>query len=363
MKVYTTKQSTQYLTQPINNVNGIKIANQGIDNAMPYVYLDYLKSTVHSAILNTKQFYIEGNGLSGGDPMLIAQLNSKNILAKLASDITIFNSYALKIVYSKDLTKIANVEHVPICNIRYHIDNENNVNGVAISEDQLNYKRKRIKPIIYPLFDPTLASEQPVQIYIYSGYSPLQGYYPIPDYYGAIDYISIDCRLATYHLNCVKRGFTPTSIITFPSRMLDEDQEREVVRQFEEFYTGEKEVKSLFLFGEPTSDGDLRAPKIESYEASKNVDLYNQLNETTMQRIITAHQLGSPVLASLAGSGSLGGNANEILTAYDLFYNKVIKVYQNNILKGLNLITTYNNVQPLTIIPTQPTTLKNNEQQ
>ena len=363
MKVYTTKQSVAYTNQPIQNVQGIKIANQGLDNLMPYIYLDLLKSTIHSAIINTKQFYIVGNGLSGGEPTLNMQLQTKDILAKLASDITIYNGYALKFVYSKDLTKIATVEHVPMCNLRYSIDADGNINGVAISEDQINYRRKKLKPVQYPLFDPTLASEQPVQVYIYSAYSPLQGYYPIPDYSGGIDYISIDGRLGTYHLNNVKRGFTPTSIVTFPSRMLDEDQEREVVRQFEEFYTGEKEVKSLFLFGEPTADGEVRAPKIESYEASKNVDLYNQLNEITTQKIITTHQLFSPVLASLPGSGSLGGNSNEILVAYDLFYNKVIKVYQNNILKGLNLITSYNNIPPYTIIPTQPTINKNNEQQ
>lgn len=362
MKTYITKQSIETQYQTVGNQQGNKILFQGLTNHLPYHYLDLLKSTNHSSIINTKKHYTVGSGLVGGDPQLLMQLELKDIMNKICLDLLIYNGYALKFVYSKDLTRIATVEHIPLCNLRYSVDEHNNIDGVVIGEQNTlnnNNRKKQTKPVKYPLFDPVFASEQPIQVYVYSAYNPLQIQYPMPDYYGAIDYINIDARLGAYHLNNVKRGFFPPAIVTFPNRMLDEDQEREVVRQQEKFFIGEEEIKALFMFGEPGADGDIRAPKIEAFEASKNVDLFNQLNEIATQKIITSHQLTSPVLASLPGSGSLGGNSNEILTAYDLFYNKVIKVYQNTLLKGINLITKYNTIPPISIVNTSPVSLEN----
>jgi hypothetical protein len=88
----------------------------------------------------------------------------------------------------------------------------------------------------------------------------------------------------------------------------------------------------LVINSEPNNAGDTRAPSFQTFDVNNNVDIFNNLNETCMQKIITAHNLPSPVLASLPGSGSLGGNANELMIAYELFYNTTIANLQNNIL-------------------------------
>ena len=50
-----------------------------------------------------------------------------------------------------------------------------------------------------------------------------------------------------------------------------------------------------------------------------------------VQKILTAHRITSPLLVGISQPGSLG-NRNEMLDAYTLFLNMVIKPYQQDIL-------------------------------
>ena len=50
-----------------------------------------------------------------------------------------------------------------------------------------------------------------------------------------------------------------------------------------------------------------------------------------VQKILTAHRITSPVLLGIATPGALG-QRNEMLDAYNLFLNMVVKPYQQDIL-------------------------------
>ena len=66
------------------------------------------------------------------------------------------------------------------------------------------------------------------------------------------------------------------------------------------------------------------------------MDLFKSLNETTQQKIISAHRLVHPLWSVMLDSGTLSGNAGEISVAAELFYNTVIiPAYQDPILNAL----------------------------
>lgn len=90
-------------------------------------------------------------------------------------------------------------------------------------------------------------------------------------------------------------------------------------------------------------------PQITAFDASKNADLYNNIEGIIFQKIISAHRLSSPTLAGVSGSGNLSGNAGEIVSAYILYNYSVIAQLRRKILDHLNKFTRINGLNPLVI--------------
>lgn len=319
------------------------------------------KSSLHSAICRTKIDMTKGKGLiydSEGNQEAadFVQKNfiDEDLLEKLATDKVIFNNFAFFTQWNNSGSKVGLTEHIPFKKF------------LAVKDYDTNYilKGKILtgeKPI-YPLFSPLIAKNysilqkgadgQPTQIYFKNNYWVDNDIYGHPDYAGSEDYILIDIFLGEYHLGNVQRGFFPSVIIkTDVPQYYSEEQDpnlpgangnpklvenndfKQLVEGVEEFFQGSENAGSV-LFIEKGKDG--ARLEIEPFEASANVDLFKSLNETTQQKIISAHRLSSPTLVGYAGSGTLSGNAGEISVAAELFYNTVIiPAYQDPILNAL----------------------------
>jgi len=88
---------------------------------------------------------------------------------------------------------------------------------------------------------------------------------------------------------------------------------------------------------------------VNAFRASANADTFNNVERIIFQKIISAHQLASPTLAGVSGSGNLSGNANEIINAYILYNYTVIEKMRGKILDHLNKFTKLNKTAPLVI--------------
>lgn len=125
-----------------------------------------------------------------------------------------------------------------------------------------------------------------------------------------------------------------------------EDQKAEFQKDIESSYSGTNGANSIVvLWGESQEV----KPVVTSYTASNNADLYNNVDQIIFQKIISAHRLTSPTLAGLSGSGSLSGNANEIINSYVLYNQTVIKQLRRKIIDSLSTFTINNGYKALEI--------------
>ena len=60
-----------------------------------------------------------------------------------------------------------------------------------------------------------------------------------------------------------------------------------------------------------------------------------------MQKLLTAHRITSPMILGIKTAGQLGGRS-EMLDAYLLFLNTIIKPYQQSLLKSFEMLLEYN---------------------
>ncbi|MDN5385821.1 hypothetical protein QEP66_27810, partial [Streptomyces sp. LB8] len=70
---------------------------------------------------------------------------------------------------------------------------------------------------------------------------------------------------------------------------------------------------------------------------------YTVLNELTIQNIMIGHRVTSPMLLGVKTEGQLGGR-NELLQAYELYMNSVVKPFQNQLLKTFKKLLAINGV-------------------
>jgi len=79
-------------------------------------------------------------------------------------------------------------------------------------------------------------------------------------------------------------------------------------------------------------DSPENAPKIEPIPNNGNDGYYETVNEMSMQKILTAHRITSPMMLGIKTPGQLGGR-DEVIDAYLLFQNTVIAPLQQDMLR------------------------------
>ena len=79
------------------------------------------------------------------------------------------------------------------------------------------------------------------------------------------------------------------------------------------------------------------APVITPIPQNGADDYYYNLNEITVQKILTAHRITSPMILGIKTAGQLGGR-DEVVDSYLLFTNTVIRPFQQDILSCIELL-------------------------
>jgi hypothetical protein len=236
---------------------------------------------------------------------------------KISNDFNTFSGYALKIGWSRDKTTIVKIEHIPFADVRAGITN--NIGDIEYYEICDNWNDVRNNPIkTIKAFNPSEIDDTFIQIYFYSSYTPSMKIYPLPHYFSTQSYIELEGELSNYHLQNVKGGFTPTTILTLPTANVSEEEEIALYRGLEEAATGRDGNRFIVLYGDGTN-----IPQITTIN-SLNESAAKDLNDLVVQKILTGFRLNSPTLAGLPGDGGLGGNASELATASEYYYKETI---------------------------------------
>lgn len=316
----------------------------GEQNDFPQYLVDLMNnSSIHETCINAIVEAIQGDGLTAEPSFVLEKANSKeswnDVFSKVALDYYLFGGFALEVIYNKMRTKISQVYHVPFAQIRAKEANyRGECEGYFLSRDWDKQKHQMDeKACVYlPAFDFEKRSEEASQLFYYKPYHPQQEYYPLPAYVGALKVVELDTKIDTWHVSNISNGMTPSIAITTYTNGTDEDV-RTIEQNLRANFTGETNSGAMVYMDVASRD---EKPDIDVITPNGGDDYYTTINDMVVQKVLTGHRITSPMLVGIRTEGALGGRA-EMLDAYTLFLNMVIKPFQQDILKVFELIMSY----------------------
>jgi hypothetical protein len=113
-----------------------------------------------------------------------------------------------------------------------------------------------------------------------------------------------------------------------------DDDRRTIENMLRQQFAGSSNAGSLMYID---VDSKENAPDITPIPQNGADGYYSNVNDMVMQKILTAHRITSPMMFGIKEAGQLGGRS-EVIDAYLLFLNQVIKPLQQNILDVFKVI-------------------------
>jgi hypothetical protein len=313
-------------------------------------YYDYLidrykGSPTNNAIINGVSQMIYGKGLDATDsskkPNEYAQaivLFKKEIVRKLVYDLKLMGQCAIQIIYSKDRTKIAQIEHMPIETLAMEkCDEDGEIKAFYYFHDWEKIKQND-KPKRIPAFG---TSNEPIEIYFVKPYVAGHYYFSPVDYQGGLQYAELEEEIANYHINNIMNGLAPSMLINFNNGIPNEEERELIEKRIFEKYSGSSNAGKFIL---SFNDGADTQSNIEAVQLSDAHNQYQFLSDESMRKIMVSHRVVSPMLLGIKDQSGLGNNADELKTASTLMDNTVIRPFQELLIDAFDQILAYNDI-------------------
>lgn len=335
-----------YTSPKIKEVRGKEWVSYGEDNNYYQYLIDrYNGSPTNNAAINGLSEMIYGKGLDATDsnrkPDQYAQmitLLKKDCVRKLVYDLKLMGSCAMQVIYSKDRTKIAQVEHFPIETLRAEKCNEEgDIEAYYYFKDWSNMKPTD-EPKRIPCFG---SSRESIEIYVVKPYRAGFYYYSPVDYQGGLQYSELEEEISNYHLNNIMNGLAPSMLINFNNGVPNEEQRRLIENRIYEKFSGSSNAGKFILSFNDNADAQAN---IEPVQLSDAHNQYQFLSDESARKILVSHRIVSPMLLGIKDNTGLGNNADELKTASILMDNTVIRPFQNLLIDAFDQILAYNGV-------------------
>lgn len=308
----------------------------GEDNLFPnHLIALYQYSSINRACANAVIYGVKGKDLfvTKGDTNRIGMANRTETLyevfEKCVVDRILFGGFALNIVKSND-GGIAEIYHTDFSRLRSGKQDEfGNVHNFYYSIDWYGstYNEKKYKPVEIPAFDMT--NEAASQIFYVKKYIPGMDYYTAPDWIAGVTTVQLDIEIKNFHLNNTQNSMMPSVAIAFTNGIPSEEERDQIYRQLEAKYASTNNAGKFFLF---FSENPETAPVITPIPNNASDAWYANMAPQIEQNILTSWRITSPMILGIKTAGQLGGR-NEMLDAYQLFLQTVIKPVQEEMLK------------------------------
>lgn len=349
MKLHLQSMNDVSLCEPYIDRKGVGGTNNYIkfdrDNAFPQRLLKLVgDSPVQKSIMEALYTKLVGAMVNSpeGRPNLIE--GWPELVRKCMRDFSIFETFAVQIVKNLD-GKSYTIYHQPVSEVRlgkseYGV---NDINMAYICSDWTQAKTSKIKQIKMFGCEPPKQGEK--YLAYFKQYMPQEIYYHIPSYWSAANWIAADGRISRYYNNFVANNLSTSKVIKYPMDMSEEEKEA-LYEGIREQFTGETAAgQFLLLFG----DGS-QMPEIDSL-STPDADLYNTLNSTIKENLITANRLSSPALAGIAMGASMSSQAEQLIAANVVYLNDVVLPMRTFVLSKLNALNMQLNgvTEPITI--------------
>jgi hypothetical protein len=337
--------STYTSPEIVEKSNKQWVAYGSDNNYFGYLIDRYNGSPTNNAIINGVSQMIYGKGLDALDsnrkPEAYAKmitLFKKDCVRKLCYDLKLMGQCSIQVIYSKDRKTIAQVEHIPVENLRAEKCNEKGeITGYYYSDDWSNVKpRTELKRI--PAFG---TSDESIEIIYVKPYRAGYKYYSSPDYQGGLQYAELEEEISNYHLNNILNGLAPSMLINFNNGTPNAEERQNLENRIYSKFSGSSNAGKFIL---AFNDNAESQATIEPIQLSDAHNQYQFLSDESGKKIMVAHRVVSPMLLGIKDSTGLGNNADELQTASVLMDNTVIRPFQHLLIDAFDSILAYNNI-------------------
>ena len=315
------------------------------NNYFQYLIDRYNGSPTNNAIINGISEMIYGKGLdalnSNKKPEAYAKMMTlfhKDCVRKLCYDLKLMGQCTMQVIYSKDRKTIAQVEHIPVENLRAEKCNDKGEIEAYYYSDNWEKVRNASQCTRIPAFG---YSNDSIEILYVKPYRAGYKYYSSPDYQGGLQYAELEEEISNYHLNNILNGLAPSMLINFNNGTPNAEERQMLENRIYQKFSGSSNAGKFIL---AFNDNPESAATIEPIQLSDAHNQYQFLSDESGKKIMVAHRVVSPMLLGIKDSSGLGNNADELKTASILMDNTVIRPFQTLLIDAFNEILAYNNI-------------------
>lgn len=315
------------------------------NNYFKYLIDRYNGSPTNNAIINGISEMIYGRGLdalnSNKKPEQYAKMISlfhKDCVRKLCYDLKLMGQCSMQVIYSKDRKTIAQVEHIPVENLRAEKCNDKGeIEAYYYSDDWTKVKNVN-STVRIPAFG---YSKENIEIVYVKPYRAGYKYYSSPDYAGGLQYAELEQEISNYHLNNILNGLAPSMLINFNNGTPNAEERQMLENRIYQKFSGTSNAGKFIL---AFNDNPESAATIEPIQLSDAHNQYQFLSDESSKKVMVAHRVVSPMLLGIKDNSGLGNNAEELKTASTLMDNTVIRPFQMLLIDAFDSILAYNNI-------------------
>ena len=333
-----------YTTPEIIEKSNKEWVSYGADNNyFKYLIDRYNGSPTNNAIINGISEMIYGRGLdalnSNKKPEQYAKMISlfhKDMVRKLCYDLKLMGQCAMQVIYSKDKKTIAQVEHIPVENLRAEKCNDKGEITAYYYSDDWSKVKKVDDTTRIPSFG---YSKENIEIVYVKPYRAGYKYYSSPDYAGGLQYAELEQEISNYHLNNILNGLAPSMLINFNNGTPNAEERQALENRIYQKFSGSSNAGKFIL---AFNDNPESAATIEPIQLSDAHNQYQFLSDESSKKVMVSHRVVSPMLLGIKDNSGLGNNADELKTASTLMDNTVIRPFQTLLIDAFDSILAYN---------------------
>ncbi len=299
-----------------------------------YNYSPTLRSSLNSVLDAVIGRGMRINGEDGNKVLANSTESYYDIYKKVATDFVIHNGFTLNTVLRRDMEGIAEIYHTDISKIRVgKADDFDRIKDFYFSNDWTN--PRKYKPKELPAFD--LNNEEASQIWYYKTYQPSQFYYPVNSWIGARTAAECQTEVFNYHINNLRNGYHSGTVFSMNNGIPSDEERESIYRHLEDKFTSTNNAGSLIV---TFSDDKDHEPTVTPITNSASPEMFNTLNETLQQAILTSVRISNPGLVGIKTVQGLGSK-DEMKDAYDHFLSTLVIPVQEQILRQMEKLRFY----------------------
>jgi hypothetical protein len=320
----------------------VELGIEGMDDFFTTLIKRYETSPTNQACIDGCTDLIYGKGVKAKNRLdleeYLYKLTTEDEIRKIVYDYKLFGNAAIQCVFDDSRTKVINFYHLPVDTLRAEkVDEDGQIPGFYYSADWTN---KQVKPKYIPAFGQN-QYEDDVQVIYMKRYAPGKFYYGIPDYYSSIQYCAVEEEVSNLHLNNILNNFMPSTIINFNGGVPGVEEQILVENSIANKFSGTSNAGKFIL---SFNDNPEYKTTVEMLRPENLHQQYDFIAEESSRKIMLAHRVTSQMLFGIKTSSGFSSNADELKTSYEIFLALVINPFQEEIVKTIQGIVEFNNV-------------------